>query len=84
MDPARRWGAAVTPQQPMLVINPVADPSFVRTCNQAMRARPSRPDELQSLLREAYPAAVVRPRSLSGEITTIWYVYREGYWVSSA
>ena len=68
----------------MLVINPIADPAFVRTCNEAMRTHPSRPDELQSMLREDYPAAVVRPRSLSGEVTTIWYVYRDGHWVSSA
>ena len=47
---ARAWGVAVTGQQPMLVINPIADPAFVRACNQAMRARPSRPDELQSML----------------------------------
>ena len=83
MDPAHRWGGTVTRQRPMLVINPIADPAFVRACNEAMRAHPSHPDELQSMLRRAYPSVVVRPRSLSGELTTIWYVYRDGHWVSS-
>lgn len=68
----------------MLVINPVTDPSFVRACNEAMRDHLERPDALQTKLREEYPSAVVRPRSLSGEITSIWYVYRDGHWVSSA
>jgi hypothetical protein len=74
----------MTPPEPMLVINPVSDPSFVRACNDAMRAHPEFPDALQAKLREAYPSAVVRPRALSGEITSIWYVYRDGHWVSSA
>jgi hypothetical protein len=74
----------MTPRQAMLVINPIGDSSFVRACNEAMGAHPDRPDSLQAKLREDYPSAVVRPRSLSGELTTIWYVYRDGYWVSSA
>lgn len=74
----------MTPQEPMLVINPVADAAFVLACAAAMRAHPDRPDELQAKLRAAYPSAVVRPRSLSGEVATIWYVYRDGRWVSSA
>jgi hypothetical protein len=74
----------MTRPQAMLVINPVADPTFVHACNEAMESHPDRPDALQAKLRESYPAAVVRPRSLSGELTTIWYVYRDGHWVSSA
>ena len=70
--------------QAMLVINPITDAAFVRACNEALRRHPDRPDALQAELREDYPSAVVRPRALSGEITTIWYVYRDGFWVSSA
>ena len=83
LDRADRWRTSVTRQATMLVINPIADASFVHRCNEAMRAHPDRPDELQATLREGYPAAVVRPRSLSGEVTSIWYVYRDGHWVSS-
>jgi hypothetical protein len=75
---------APTPGAVMLVINPIADATFVAACDEGMRSRPSRPDQLQAILRARYPSAVVRPRALSGEITTIWYVYRDGHWVSSA
>jgi hypothetical protein len=68
----------------MLVINPIADASFVTACEAAMRTQPDRPDDLEARLRPAYPSVVVRPRALSGEITTVWYVYRDGHWVSSA
>jgi hypothetical protein len=73
----------MTRPEPLLVINPIGDPAFVGICNEAMARLPSRPDELQSILRKHYPTAVVRPRSLSGELTTVWYVYRDGHWVSS-
>jgi hypothetical protein len=74
----------VTAQQAMLVINPIADAAFVRSCTNAMRSHPDRPEDLQARLRPEYPSVIVRPRSLSGEVTTIWYVYRDGHWVSSA
>ena len=38
------------------------------------------PAELQAALRDRYPRAVVRSRDLSGETTSVWYVYRDGRW----
>jgi hypothetical protein len=38
------------------------------------------PIELQSRLRQTYPLALVRPRLISSEPTTLWYVYRDGRW----
>ena len=38
------------------------------------------PAELQARLRETYPLAVVRPRVISSEPTSLWYVYRDGRW----
>lgn len=83
-DRTRRWGSAMTRQQAMLVINPIADATFASACDEAMRSHPEDPDELQARLRPDYPSVVVRPRALSGETTSIWYVYRDGHWVSSA
>ena len=77
-------GRTMNRAAPLLLINPLGDTDFVRTCDEAMRAVPARPEDLQALLRARYPAAVVRPRSLSGERLPIWYVYRDGRWVSSA
>jgi hypothetical protein len=49
-----------------------------------MGSAPSQPEELEAMLRDSYPRAVVRPRALSGETLVVWYVYRDGHWVSSA
>ena len=40
------------------------------------------PSELEEQLRRHYPRVVVRPRELTGESFTIWYVYRDGHWIS--
>jgi len=68
---------------PLLVINPVGDARFVRACEELMGSSPPDPDTLEAMLRRAYPQAEVRPRSLSGETVEVWYVYRDGRWVSS-
>ena len=76
--------------RPLLVINPLGDAGFVRACEDLLDQAPpdldqtqSDPDELQTLLRRSYPRTVVRPRALSGETLAVWYVYRDGHWVSS-
>lgn len=38
------------------------------------------PGCLESAIRLRYPEAHVRPRNLSGELLTTWYVYRDGGW----
>lgn len=81
MPSAAHMGARV---RPLLVINPVGDARFVRACEALVDAGVTEPEELQASLRDGYPAAVVRPRSLSGEVTVVWYVYRDGHWVSSS
>jgi hypothetical protein len=68
---------------PLLVINPPADALFVLACETAMDPPLQDPDELQRTLRRRYPRTVVRPRSLAGESIEVWYVYREGRWVSA-
>jgi hypothetical protein len=86
---APRTTAHATPQpvsgglglKPILVVNPVSDAAFVELANALIADGTSTPASLQSRLRDRYPRAVVRPRTLSGEPIEIWYVYRDGYWV---
>lgn len=68
---------------PRLVINPGQDAGFVEACAQAMEADPMAPRALQDALRSDYPRVTVEPRALSGESLRVWYVYRDGHWVSS-
>ena len=68
---------------PVLVLNPPDDREFrdlaTRLIDEGVRA----PASLQRRLRERHPHAIVRPRDLVGEQTSIWYVYRDGRWVGS-
>lgn len=50
--------------------------SFVRDSARSTTG----PAELQAVLRDRYPQTVVRSRDLSGETTSVWYVYRDGRW----
>jgi hypothetical protein len=70
-------GDAVT-----IVRNPVNDAEFERAIAEAMHPDLQDPEVLQRSLRASYPQAVVRPRGLTGERGIVWYVYREGHWVS--
>ena len=67
-----------------LVVNPRDDRPFVALAESLVADGARSPDELQTRLREEYPEAVVRARELDGEAFTIWYVYRDGHWVSGA
>lgn len=68
---------------PVLVINPRSDEGFV-THVYALANTTALPEALEELVRERYPRAVVRRRGLDGERREVWYVYREGHWISSA
>lgn len=60
-------------------VNPSDDPVFaalVLTVGPACRD----PAHLRDALREQYPDVVVRERGLTGELTELWYVYRDGAW----
>jgi hypothetical protein len=65
-----------------IVRNPVSDKDFEEAVARAMDAAPADPAMLERLLRATYPQAVVRPRELTGERGIVWYVYREGHWIS--
>jgi hypothetical protein len=65
--------------RPTLIVNPVTDRAFVDFANQELDdARDI--DEFKGRLQTRYPDAVVHARLLSGEGTTVWYVYRDGHW----
>jgi hypothetical protein len=67
--------------QRVLVINPRSDDQFVTRAEEAA-AHSASEGQLQSTLREQYPKALVRPRQISGESEVVWYVYRDGRWIS--
>jgi hypothetical protein len=67
-----------------LVVNPRDDMPFVALAEKLMADGVRSPGELQIRLRQEYPEAVVRARELDGEAFTIWYVYRDGHWVSAS
>jgi hypothetical protein len=65
--------------RPTLIVNPVTDRAFVEFANQELDG--ARDIEgLKGRLRTRYPHAAVHVRLLSGEGTTVWYVYRDGHW----
>jgi hypothetical protein len=68
---------------PVLAVNPATDEAFRTMAEDALRHLHRRaPADLQRLLRVNYPNAVARARDLHGEAVAVWYVYREGHWVS--
>jgi hypothetical protein len=67
-----------------LVVNPRDDTPFVALAERLVADDVRSPDQLQARLRQEYPEAVVRARELDGEAFTIWYVYRDGHWVSGS
>jgi hypothetical protein len=67
-----------------LVVNPRDDTPFVALAERLVADGVRSPNELQARLRREYPDAVVRARELDGEAFTIWYVYRDGHWVTGS
>jgi hypothetical protein len=71
--------------RPVLVVNPRTDASFVAFVREQIEGLATvDPFSLECRLRERHPAAAVHARVLASEPTTIWYVYRDGHWTSSA
>jgi hypothetical protein len=66
------------PTEPILVLNPRSDPEFVRFAEVTLANGAKTPEAYQARLRERYPQAVVQPRELASEPSTIWYCYRDG------
>ena len=75
-------GSTVTRTSPTIIINPRDDGRFGELLDRSLLTGVESPDALERLLREVYPRAVVRRRELAGEQVEVWYVYREGRWVS--
>ena len=66
-----------------LFVNPVDDPKFVSEIERSLDEGVSKAADLERRLRRCFPRAVVRPRDLSNERFVVWYVYRDGHWVSA-
>jgi len=67
-----------------LIVNPRNDAAFTSFVQEIQAEGVEGPDEMELRLRQRYPEAVVRLRDIHGETFTIWYVYRDGHWVSGA
>jgi hypothetical protein len=68
-------------QLPTLITNPADDAAF-RNAAQAALQEGQSVAQLQEILRREYPRALVRARDLAGERPVVWYVYRDGHWVT--
>jgi hypothetical protein len=66
--------------RPTLIVNPVTDRAFVEFASQQLDGIRDL-EEFKGRLRTRYPDAAVHARLLSGEGTTVWYVYRDGHWI---
>ncbi len=77
MNVARRAG-------PLLMINPSTDRELGQLARGLVIDAQATPETLEAALRPLFPRLVVHRRELSGEDVQIWYVYREGHWVSTA
>ena len=67
-----------------LIVNPRDDAAFASFVRAVQAEGIETPEKFERRLRERYPEAVVRLRDLHAETFTIWYVYRDGHWVSRA
>lgn len=69
--------------KPTLIANPATDEVFAEFAALLVEDDAASVDDLERRLRKVYPNATVHERQLSGEQTRIWYIYREGRWISS-
>jgi len=67
--------------RPALVINPGSDTAFMNAADRQVANGIESAIEMERVLQETFPRAVVRERSISGERYPTWYVYRDGSWV---
>jgi hypothetical protein len=66
----------------MIIANPPGDRGFRAMIDAFLMAGGRRPEELESVLRVRFQEALVRPRDLAAEQFDVWYVYRDGHWIS--
>jgi hypothetical protein len=74
----------MTTYRPVVVRNPSKDTAFAAAIDALLAEGLLDLDRFQERLRQEYPNVLVRPRDLAGERVRVWYVYREGHWVSDA
>lgn len=67
--------------RPVLVVNPRSDTAFVDLAEATVEDAMT-PAQLEERLRGSFPRASVRARALSAEPMVVWYVYRDGQWIS--
>ena len=82
--PAARRATVSSPMaaRPTIIRNPANDRDLQAAIEEILHSGLSEPAAMEERLRQRYPRAVVRPRELADERTPVWYVYREGRWVS--
>jgi hypothetical protein len=68
-------------RRPTIVANPPDDAEFRALITAFLMSGGRRAEDLEAALRATHPAAVVRPRALTGERLEVWYAYRDGHWV---
>ena len=66
----------------MIIANPPGDQRFRAMIDAFLVAGGHRPEDLEAVLRVQFPEALVRPRDLAAERFDVWYVYRDGHWIS--
>src|ERR1044072_3687456 len=71
------------PMRPTLVTNPADDEAFAPVAARFVADGIEGIDEFERRLRTVYPKSAVHARLLSGETLVVWYVYRDGRWVSA-
>jgi len=75
-------GGPTTEARPVLAINPRHDQAFVAAAEALLDDGMRSLTRFQDVLRRRFPDAFVRARDLSGERGAVWYVFRDGHWVS--
>ena len=71
------------PERPILHVNPGNDPVFRSFAERLVERGAGSVPNFQAHLRVGYPSAVVHVRLLDAERRRVWYVYRDGRWVTS-
>jgi hypothetical protein len=64
------------------VLNPVTDRTFAAFAAHELDGA-GNIEVFEARLRARYPPTAVHARVLSGEPATVWYVYRDGHWISA-
>jgi hypothetical protein len=69
--------------KPTLIVNPADDRVFAAFAEILVDHGADLIGDFEQRLRAFYPRAVVHARALAGEFGVVWYVYREGHWIST-